>query len=219
MGMKNRFLLSRMNEPPIKRKPYLKQIRMAVRGTREAVHEYQPKRTLIELSSGRQVYITFIGLENMVKDMLSNTTLMNPDNILWGHEESDSLSEVNTGHWWSVASRTECRTPSEVLWPLTLFIDGMKISNLGTLRLEPVTFTFLDLSVISDTKEMHGVQQPLLKRHVKCDMVTNFLLKRNFKIIMIFYGSFFLICQIYREEVLLGILQITVVNYRIVELY
>jgi hypothetical protein len=142
MGMKNRFLLSRMNEPPIKRKPYLKQIRMAVRGTREAVHEYQPKRTLIELSSGRQVYITIIGFENMVKDMLSNTTLMNPNNILWGHEESDSLSEVNTGHWWSVATRTECRTQSEVLWPLTLFIDAMKISTLGTLRLEPVTFTF-----------------------------------------------------------------------------
>jgi hypothetical protein len=131
-----------MNEPPIKRKPYLNQIRMAVRGTREAVHEYRPKRTLIELSSGRQVYITTIGFEIMVKDMLSNTTLINPDNILWGNEDGDSLSEVNTGHWWSVANAAECSTESEVLWPLTLFIDGMKISNLGTLRLEPVTFTF-----------------------------------------------------------------------------
>jgi hypothetical protein len=54
MGIwKNRNLMYRMSEPPIERVKYLKQIHKSVRGTDEAVREFQPKRTLIELSSGR----------------------------------------------------------------------------------------------------------------------------------------------------------------------
>jgi hypothetical protein len=89
------------------------------------------------------VYVTTIGFENMVKDLLSNTMLMSPNNILWetGNDAS-ILSEVHTGEWWMTASATECNSESDLLWPLILFIDAMKISNMGSLRLEPVTFTF-----------------------------------------------------------------------------
>jgi hypothetical protein len=139
---KNRNLLTKMSEPPMKRKKYLKHIRMAVRGTREAVKEYEPKRNLITLSSGRQVYVTTIGFKNMITDMLSNNMLMQSKNLLWNDELGTTLSEVNTGEWWSSAAEMECITESEVLWPLIMFIDGMKISNMGTLRLEPITFTF-----------------------------------------------------------------------------
>lgn len=139
---KNRNLFSKMNEPPMKRKQYLKHIRMTVRGTKEAVKEFEPKRTLVTLSSGRQVYVTTIGFKNMITDMLSNNFLMLPDNILWDNRKDTNLSEINTGDWWSTATAIECVTESEVLWPIIMFIDGMKIANMGTLRLEPITFTF-----------------------------------------------------------------------------
>jgi hypothetical protein len=138
----NRKLLCKMNEPPMKRKKYLKHISSTVRGSDKAVKEFRPKRTLIQLSSGRQVYVTTIGFENMIKDLLSNTTLMRPEHILWDEDKGNTLSEVNSGHWWSAARTAECLTEMDVLWPLVMFIDGMKISNLGSLRLEPITFTF-----------------------------------------------------------------------------
>jgi hypothetical protein len=67
---------------------------------------------------------------------------MRPDNILFDHPNDNTLSEINTGQWWSASTAMECNTESDFLWPLIMFIDGMKISNLGSLRLEPVTFTF-----------------------------------------------------------------------------
>jgi hypothetical protein len=161
---KNRNLMYRMSEPPMKRVKYLKQIRKTVRGTDEAVQEFRPKRTLIELSSGRLVYVTTIGFENMVKDLLSNTMLMSPNNILWetsSDASSSILSEVNTGQWWMTASATECTSESDLLWPLILFIDAMKVSNMGSLRLEPVNLPFHDLNVILGTRTMHGEQSIL----------------------------------------------------------
>jgi hypothetical protein len=100
-----------MNEPPMKRKQILEVIRSTVRGSDKSVREFHPKRTLVELSSRRQVYVTTIGFESMIKDLLSNTTLMT----------SKILSEINSGSWWSTATEYECRTETDVLWPLVFF--------------------------------------------------------------------------------------------------
>ena len=55
----------------------------------------------------------------------------------------DTLGEVNSGTWWNIAKAHECTEPNEVLWPIILFIDAMKVdSQGGRLALEPVSFTF-----------------------------------------------------------------------------
>jgi hypothetical protein len=54
-----------------------------------------------------------------------------------------TFGEVDSGNWWQTAQQHECTNDNDMLWPLMLFIDGMKVDNLsGKLRLEPIIFTF-----------------------------------------------------------------------------
>jgi hypothetical protein len=116
----------------------------------------------------------------MIKDLLSNAPLMRPGHILWNDEKGDSLTEINTDSWWSTAMASECQTETDVLWPLGLFIDRMKISNLGSLRLEPISFTF------SRYRAMPGEQLHSLRKSTKCEvlMMKIFQPKKNFRIHM-----------------------------------
>jgi hypothetical protein len=52
---------------------------------------------------------------------------MKPEHILWDEDKDMSLSEVNNGYWWSTAVRSECIANSDMLRPLVMFIDGVKI--------------------------------------------------------------------------------------------
>ena len=89
---------------------------------------------------------------NMIKDLLCNSTLMKAEHLLLDDRNNfnnnpirmdTSFGDVDTGSWWKTATETECIDSHDFLWPLIMFIDGMKVDNhSGKLKLEPITFTF-----------------------------------------------------------------------------
>jgi len=136
--------------PPMKRDTVVHKVFSHVRGP-----DYKafmtPRQEILQLSTGRHVAISYFPLENMIKDMLNNKTLMAPENLLFSDCNNPSVDgpnlrtfgDVNTGFWWQCAKHHDCVNHNDVLWPLILFIDGMKVDNLaGKLRLEPISFTF-----------------------------------------------------------------------------
>jgi hypothetical protein len=142
------------SQPPMKRRVVVEKVFQHVRG--ERYKEFMtPRQKVLRLSTGRHVALTYFPLELMICDMLSNCTLMEKENLLFSNYNNptdDSLpptsgeqcyGEVNSGSWWKNATRHECKGPQDVLWPIIMFIDAMKVDNLaGKRRLEPITFTF-----------------------------------------------------------------------------
>jgi hypothetical protein len=138
--------------PPMKRKVVVEKVFRHVRG--ENYRQYiTPKQKVLKLSTGRHVAITYFPIEQMIKDLLCNSTLMKAEHLLISDinnplNEDDnhpmmSFGEVNSGSWWKTACEHECRGDSDMLWPLIMFIDGMKVDNMsGKLKLEPISFTF-----------------------------------------------------------------------------
>jgi hypothetical protein len=139
--------------PPMKRKVVVEKVFRHVRG--DKYKEFMnPTQEVLQLSTGRHVAITYFPLEMMIRDMLGNSTLMEKDNLLFSDYKDPSkgvnpsntpvcYGEVNSGSWWKDATGHECTGPNDILWPLIMFIDGMKVDNIaGKLKLEPVTFTF-----------------------------------------------------------------------------
>jgi hypothetical protein len=137
--------------PPMKRKVVVDKVFRHVRG--ENYKQYMaPRQKILKLSTGRHVAVTFFPLENVIKDLLCNSTLMKADHLLLDdrnnvNNNSDqmdlSLGDVDTGSWWTTATETECIDSHDFLWPLIMFIDGMKVDNhSGKLKLEPISFTF-----------------------------------------------------------------------------
>jgi hypothetical protein len=140
------------NTPPMKRDVVVEKVFRAVRGDNYKEFMY-PKQRILELSTGRHVAVTYFPIENMIKDLLNNSTLMERRNLLFSNFsdptedncriDPTNFGELNTGTWWNTAKEHECREVRDVLWPLILFIDGMKVDNIsGKLKLEPISFTF-----------------------------------------------------------------------------
>jgi len=140
------------SQPPMSRKIVVDKVFRHVRGDKYKAF-MTPRQKVVRLSTGRHVAITYFPLETMITDMLSNVTLMAKENLLFSNlkEPTKEISqdnpspygEVNSGNWWKQAVTHECTGPKDVLWPLIMFIDGMKVDNhAGKLRLEPITFTF-----------------------------------------------------------------------------
>lgn len=137
--------------PPMKRKTVVEKVFQHVRG--DNYREYMsPKQKVLKLSTGRHVAVTYFPLDSMIKDLLCNTTLMRHENLLIAdihnplmdnNAEAMCFGEVDSGSWWRTAKENDCVAPNDMLWPLIMFIDGMKVDNIaGKLKLEPITFTF-----------------------------------------------------------------------------
>jgi hypothetical protein len=89
----------------------------------------------------------------MIKDLLNNSTLIEKRNLLFSnfsdpiedncYIDPSNFGKLNTGTWWRAAKEHKCKDERDVLWPLIMFIDGMKVDNIsGKLKLEPISFTF-----------------------------------------------------------------------------
>ena len=141
------------NTPPMKRDLVVHKVFRHVRGD-EYKDFMHPKQKIIRLSTGRLVAITYFPLENMIKDLLTNATLMDKENLLFSNfsnpvagdvtcNDQSLFGDVDTGTWWKCAKEHECREERDILWPLIMFIDGMKVDEMsGKLKLEPISFTF-----------------------------------------------------------------------------
>jgi hypothetical protein len=137
--------------PPMKRTVVVEKVFRHVRG--DNYRQFMlPKQKVLKLSTGRHVAVTYFPIEMMLKDLLCNTTLMKAEHLLISDVNNPlnddnhpmmSFGEVDSGTWWKTAREHECKEDSDMLWPLIMFIDGMKVGNLsGKLKLEPISFTF-----------------------------------------------------------------------------
>jgi hypothetical protein len=150
MGMAKWFFFC--GDTSNEKKMFVQKVSQLVRG--ENYKDYMlPKQTVLKLSTGRHVAVTYFPLVNMIKDLLCNSTLMKPEHLLISDVHNPlatdngpmvtSFGEMDSGSWWRTAQQNECTGYIDMLWPLTMFIDGMKVDNLsGKLQLEPITFTF-----------------------------------------------------------------------------
>jgi hypothetical protein len=137
--------------PPMKRTSVVEKVFFHVRG--ENYRQFMsPKQKILKLSTGRHVAVTYFPIDMMLKDLLCNTTLMRPEHLLIfdvnnplndDNSRMASFGDVDSGTWWKNAREHECTGDTDMLWPLIMFIDGMKVDNLsGKLKLEPISFTF-----------------------------------------------------------------------------
>jgi hypothetical protein len=102
--------------PPMKRKVVIDKVFRHVRG--ENYKQYMaPHQKIVKLSTGRHVAVTYFPLENMIKDLLCNSTLMKADHLLLDDrnyvnnnpDQMDlSLGDVDSGSWWKTDTETEC---------------------------------------------------------------------------------------------------------------
>jgi hypothetical protein len=158
----HRKLLNNMSFQPMNQELYLCAVTSLTKGPDENWSDI-PVKKKIHLSTGRTVTITFIGFSVMIQDMLSNTTLMELCNIIWDTPMDTNVApscynEVNSGTWWQEAEANECKLDDDYLWPIIMFIDGMKVNEQTTLCLEPITLTFsrFKRSIYVRTKETLG---------------------------------------------------------------
>jgi hypothetical protein len=65
-------------------------------------------------------------LENLLISYLHNPYAYHCD------AEMVSFGEVDSGSWWQTAQQHECTNKNNMLWPLMMFIDRMKVDNLDS---------------------------------------------------------------------------------------
>jgi hypothetical protein len=135
----------------MKRKRVVEKVFHLVRGGHYKQYT-TPKQKVLKLLTGRHVAVTYFPVEQMIKDLFCNSTLMKEEHLLItdannplnnDNQPMMSFGEVDSGSWWKTAREHECKGDRDMLWPLIMFIDGMKVDNLsGKLKLEPIAFTF-----------------------------------------------------------------------------
>lgn len=94
-------------KPPMKRKVVVEKVFRHVRG--DNYRQFMmPKQKVLKLSTGRHVAVTYFPIEQMIKDLLCNLTLMRAEHLLisdvnnplYNNDHSImSFGEVDSGSW------------------------------------------------------------------------------------------------------------------------
>ena len=105
----------------------------------------RPIINTIRLSSGRNTNVLTFSLREMILRMVTNESLITPDNLLLSPEnpcgnpiESEYYSDVNSGTWFKSAQIRECSKPNHILMPFCHFIDGLNVDKYSKLTVEAV---------------------------------------------------------------------------------
>ena len=84
----------------------------------------------------------------MVNSLLSDTTLMDPDNLILnipGHHSTtfpaSVIGDIHTGSWYKAATVKLCLNSNDCLCPVFIFIDKTQVDMLSKWSLEPVLIT------------------------------------------------------------------------------
>ena len=96
---------------------------------------------------GTSEVVTF-DFEEMMQSLLNDKRLMQDDYLVFCNDDplsppppSAYLGELCTGKWFAKAYQILCKKEGDILCPILLYIDGMKIDLHGQLSLKPVMFT------------------------------------------------------------------------------
>ena len=147
---RNRENLPTYNEP-ITRETLLKKVSGKLYSEQQQTI-MKPQVTDLTMPSGRKTSITTFDIIGCLCQLLTDTNLMNWSNLIYDGNEDNPFDlpgmndldapygEIETGDWYK-ETFLELITDevNEILVPLVFFIDGTKISEYGTLSMEPVT--------------------------------------------------------------------------------
>ena len=112
----------------------------------------QPKVMPISLSSGRQCYMVAFDSSAMIFDMLNNQALTQPSNLIFTDkdgnpfhiENQDYYNDIDTSSvYQNTFKELGIDTQKEVLCPLGLYLDELKLDAFGKMGLEPIVLTLL----------------------------------------------------------------------------
>ena len=132
---------------PSRRNTFIKEIGNKVYG--EDVFELmKPKITNLVLPRGATIPVVTFSIKGAITSLLTNTDLMNAENLLINStipfqtsEVSKILSDINTGWWHHQTRDLFCAKDTDILLPIILFIDGSNVDKNYRLSVEPVTLT------------------------------------------------------------------------------
>jgi hypothetical protein len=147
---RNREHLPTYNEP-ISRQTLLATVSDKLYSERQQT-VMKPLLTNLNMPSGRTTSVTTFDIIGCLCQLLSDAKLMNWSNLIFdGHEQNPfdlpgmtdpdtPYGEIESGDWYKNAySELITDKETQILVPLVFFIDGTKISEYGTLSMEPVS--------------------------------------------------------------------------------
>ena len=106
-----------------------------------------PSTDTLHLPSGNMVLVTKFSFTEQLYSMLTDQSLMNPENLIYGNDmfrretemsEDHVYGDINTGSWFIETQRTVCLEQMDVLVPIIIYIDKTFVKSKSS---EPVSFT------------------------------------------------------------------------------
>ena len=108
-----------------------------------------PTSTKTTLTSGIETNISHFSLRNIILNIVADKELFRKENILIDPTDLRKIppedvpyGEPNTGSWYKNAIEHCCPTPKHMLFPLSAFIDGLKLDKFGKLSAEGVLLCY-----------------------------------------------------------------------------
>ncbi len=145
-----------------KRKTYIRQLYTKLYG-KQFVNAVIPKITKIPVTietSARianfqmMIEVTKFDWKEVLVDLLSNDDIMSLKNLQFYdkndltkiHPENTEISSVINSQVFRMAHKRLCTKPDDVLWPLVLYNDEITFDQIGKLKLDPISVSFLRLT-------------------------------------------------------------------------
>ena len=111
-----------------------------------------PKVVPIKLTSGRRCHMITFDSSSMIFDLLNNKNLTCSNNMIFSGEENNPFTLRNKNYFDDIDSSSvyqktvkdlKLNCEKEILCPISLFIDELKLDAFGKMGLEPVVMTLM----------------------------------------------------------------------------
>ena len=122
---------------------------------------------MVDLQSGRKCHLVTFDVATRIFDMLNNKSLTKPENLIFKEKDgnpfhvfhSEDFNDIETSSVYIKTCRDErINNDEEILCPIGLYIDELKLDAFGKLGLEPVVMTLLIYNrQTRNTHEAHRV--------------------------------------------------------------
>ncbi len=108
----------------------------------------KPRTTEVVLTDGSLIDVVTFDFKRMLHSILSNPDIMQESNLLFDPKnphayppfDPSKFGDLHTGRYYQEAFRNLCNGPSDVLCPISLFVDKSGTDLKSNLTSEPATF-------------------------------------------------------------------------------
>ena len=143
-----------LSSPSFNRYDKIKSRRALLRSTQKSLNTsgLRPKERTVRLHNNSLITVPVFDAKNMIKSLLSDTTLMKESNfaegynvltgeLLTDHPANNQYGEVHTGDAWLPARNKYCQDDNDMPVGLIIFADKSHTDLHGSLSLTPFIFT------------------------------------------------------------------------------